>query len=808
MKIFAGPLRTGYLAILTALLLPVLGIGIASADMSVGDTIMLKVPDLSEFPNPVETHQFTCRAVTEHAYWLVQDSCSVDGSGLGVLDTNVWNNLITQGELDTLTADFEGNGVNVYGTVEEYLGSIPDTDGDPRVYIALATIRDVYQNQPTDRNAMAYVNPADFDTTQTFNDLDIFYINVHTYTNNSAVLAIAKDLRQFYIPNGLGMLVRTALRPDEGQWIIRGLGAVSQYMAYGFTESAIVGLGNYADIELFAKASNYDLTFYESGGHANDYSTTRGQEMLWFMYLAQRQGDTVLENIAQSDTTEMLNIARAIDSSVHDTTAIQTNVVPIYYDWLVCNITNDIRDDMNGGIYRYDIFSDTNYSFTHIGQIAAFEGRFDDGDYPLDVWIPGEGLEAPIWAAQYDEFKGDYSGNSTVYFNGAYADAGGSGMNIDGKWSGRIISLDTDTGGDPVDIVSVEDISLNDLYNGSIELAGENAYLFLTNNNPDGAGGLSYVLSQDAEAPEVLISAFQNSINDQYLTLYTSLYDSIPEGFDWYGPIFTASTADSSSLLSMSSFYGTIWDNRFSAWETGDYTLTVAGYDSSGHSVSNTRDISVGFVSSGKMTLDVEGIQLDVNAGSAAPGTMVSLCETDLINPSTGEARTAESITGVLSGPVSVPNVTSTLSFPAESSVGAVYRHTASGWEKLESYYQNGRMYALVNDGGTYVYGESPGVSSPEIPADFSFGGVYPNPFSAEAAIRFTLPSSGRVSVTIYDMSGRVVRTLTDTEMSAAEHTLMWDGLDQQGSSVGAGVYFCRLQACGETVTQKMLRIE
>ena len=57
-------------------------------------------------------------------------------------------------------------------------------------------------------------------------------------------------------------------------------------------------------------------------------------------------------------------------------------------------------------------------------------------------------------------------------------------------------------------------------------------------------------------------------------------------------------------------------------------------------------------------------------------------------------------------------------------------------------------------------------------------------------------------------MSGRAVRTLSDTEMQAAEHTLMWDGLDQAGNTVGAGVYFCRLQACGETVTQKMLRIE
>jgi hypothetical protein len=165
-------------------------------------------------------------------------------------------------------------------------------------------------------------------------------------------------------------------------------------------------------------------------------------------------------------------------------------------------------------------------------------------------------------------------------------------------------------------------------------------------------------------------------------------------------------------------------------------------------------------------------------------------------------------MTGVLAGPVSIPDVNATLSFPAASSDGAVYRYTTDGWVKLDSYYQGGMMCASVSDGGIYSYGEAPGVSSPQIPAEFAFGGVYPNPFSAEAAIRFSLPSSGRVTVTIYDMSGRAVRTLTDTEMRAAEHILMWDGRDESGGMVGAGVYFCRLQAAGQTVTQKMLRIE
>ena len=811
MRFFAGPLRSGFLTILTALLLPVLGIGIASADMNVGDTFDLKVPDLSEFPDPIETHQFTCRAVTEHAYWLVQDSVSVrEGTGPGALDTIVWNNLIHQGELDTLTSEFEGSGVDVFGTVTEYLGDAVDTDGDPRIWIVLATMRDqyTYSGSAVDRKIMEYVNPDDVNNSGLFNNHDIIYINVHTYTRTEANLAVAKQLRRFFIPNGLGVLVRTSVKPTEELWIARGLGEACQYFCYGIAATTPYGLGITYDILQFSKNPQFVMTNYQSGSPKMDYAGSRGQSFLWLMYLAQRNSDTILETIAQSDTTGMFSLAYAIDPSVPGDTAIQTNVVPIYKDWLICNLTSNLRDDTSGGIYTYEIFSDTSSSFGHIGQTQAFEGRFSEGDYPLPVWICGDGISAPIWGAQYDRFEGDYSSYPTVYFNGAYADANGSGTPIDGKWTAFVVSVDTVN----EEIVSVAEVTLNNLYNGSFEMAGNDAYLVVINNDEGGPPDIRYILSQDTDLPEVLFAVHQNSVNDQYMNLYTTLFGTVPEGFDWYGPIFSATGPDTTSVVPMSSFYGTLWNCRFDAWESGDFTLQITGYDSTGFSLSNSKSISVGFASTDNMTLSVSGIHLDVMAGAVAPGTMISLCESSTLdiamNSQTPVADIMGMMTGINAGPVSIPNVNATLSFPAENSEGAVYRYTVNGWEQLDSYYQNGRMCALVSEGGNFVYGESPGINSPEIPAEFSFGGTYPNPFSAEAAISFSLPSAGRVNVTIYDMSGRAVRTLNDTEMRAAEHTLMWDGLDETGNAVGAGVYFCRLQACGETVTQKMLRIE
>ncbi len=809
MRIFAGPHRTGFITILTALLLPVLGIGVASADFVVGDTVMLLVPDLSEFANPSEEHQFTCRAVTANAYWLVQDTCSVAGTGPGVLDTIVWNNLITQGELDTLTSEFEGGGVDVYGTVTEYYGAVPDTDDDPRVWIVMATIPDVFLQPPTDRKVMVYVNPADVDTSGAFNNHDIFYINIHSYTQDSTTMPIAKQLRQFNIPNGLGMLIRTAVQPTEDLWVVKGLGAVCQYLCYGFTRTTAANYYGLAyDLMQFEKYPDIELTNNLSGGWGWDYGLSRTQGFLWFMYLAQREGDSILETIAQSDGTGMASIAEAIDPSVPADSAVQVNVVPIYNDWLVCNITNNLRDSMSGGIYMYDIFADSADAFSHTHKASyAFEGRFDEGDYPLPVWLPDAGMVAAAWAPQLCRFTDDFTAYPTVYFNGAYSDEGGSGSLINGKWEVTVVSVDTTA------INSIVHVSLNDLYNGSFTLAGNAAsYLIITNNNEGGQPDLKYVLSQDSDVPELLLAVHQNSVNDQYMTLYTTLFDSIPEGFDWYGPILTASNADTSSVFGMTGFFDTIWSTRFNAWTSGDFTLQVAGYDSSGFSASASTNISVGYVSTTTLSLNVNGIHLDVMAGAAAPGTMVSLCESGILDLSMNTqipvADAADMMTGIIAGPVSIPGINATLSFPATSSEGAVYRYTVNGWEQQESYYQGGRMCAIVAESGNYVYGDAPGVYSPEIPAEFRFGGTYPNPFSAEAAISFSLPSAGRVNVIIYDMSGRAVRTLSDTEMQAAEHTLMWDGLDEAGNTVGAGVYFCRLQACGETVTQKMLRIE
>jgi hypothetical protein len=69
----------------------------------------------------------------------------------------------------------------------------------------------------------------------------------------------------------------------------------------------------------------------------------------------------------------------------------------------------------------------------------------------------------------------------------------------------------------------------------------------------------------------------------------------------------------------------------------------------------------------------------------------------------------------------------------------------------------------------------------------------YPNPFNAGTEIRFQLPKNADVELTIYNILGQTVRTLTQGYKTAGHYILKWDGKNENGLSVPSGVYFSRL---------------
>lgn len=80
-----------------------------------------------------------------------------------------------------------------------------------------------------------------------------------------------------------------------------------------------------------------------------------------------------------------------------------------------------------------------------------------------------------------------------------------------------------------------------------------------------------------------------------------------------------------------------------------------------------------------------------------------------------------------------------------------------------------------------------------EVPNAFHLDQNYPNPFNPETTIRYALPNQAKVQLTIYDLSGRVVKELVSEKQSAGEHLVRWDGRGDSGHSVASGVYVYRL---------------
>ncbi len=97
------------------------------------------------------------------------------------------------------------------------------------------------------------------------------------------------------------------------------------------------------------------------------------------------------------------------------------------------------------------------------------------------------------------------------------------------------------------------------------------------------------------------------------------------------------------------------------------------------------------------------------------------------------------------------------------------------------------------------------------VPVDAITGALsqnQPNPFNPTTTIRFVLPVREDVTLAIYDANGRLVRTLVNEVEGYGAHEAAWDGRNDDGATMGSGVYFYRLQAGKYTESKKMVLLK
>jgi hypothetical protein len=103
-------------------------------------------------------------------------------------------------------------------------------------------------------------------------------------------------------------------------------------------------------------------------------------------------------------------------------------------------------------------------------------------------------------------------------------------------------------------------------------------------------------------------------------------------------------------------------------------------------------------------------------------------------------------------------------------------------------------------------------VEEPEfVVQSFSLDQNFPNPFNPQTRIVYQLPEQSDVNLTIFDLSGRKLKTLVQSDLSAGSHAVSWNGTDEQGRAVSSGMYLYQITAKGKqqvySDSKKMLLI-
>lgn len=139
-----------------------------------------------------------------------------------------------------------------------------------------------------------------------------------------------------------------------------------------------------------------------------------------------------------------------------------------------------------------------------------------------------------------------------------------------------------------------------------------------------------------------------------------------------------------------------------------------------------------------------------------------------------------------------------------------VYTIRASRWDYEDQIIEN----VIVNEGeenliAIPMYPITTGIDDPELPPILVKSlRNYPNPFNPETTISFIIANPGKVTLSVYNIKGQRVKLIKDGYLAGGHHSVVWNGLDEQGSAVSSGVYFVRVEMNCMQQSHKMILLK
>lgn len=107
---------------------------------------------------------------------------------------------------------------------------------------------------------------------------------------------------------------------------------------------------------------------------------------------------------------------------------------------------------------------------------------------------------------------------------------------------------------------------------------------------------------------------------------------------------------------------------------------------------------------------------------------------------------------------------------------------------------------------GVFFISSVPDLSG--VPTAISINGLIPNPFNPSITISFNVGQSGTVELNIFDLTGRLITRLVSQEFKIGQYSRQWDGRDNKGSMMPAGVYLVRINNGTTTDSKKVTLVK
>lgn len=134
---------------------------------------------------------------------------------------------------------------------------------------------------------------------------------------------------------------------------------------------------------------------------------------------------------------------------------------------------------------------------------------------------------------------------------------------------------------------------------------------------------------------------------------------------------------------------------------------------------------------------------------------------------------------------------------------GLAFRHVDTSVEPASTYRY---LVEVTDETGPRVLFETEVIATPK--STLVLNQNHPNPFNPSTSISFSLPAKTVVNLSIFDVSGKLVRTLFAGTLERGYRVYEWNGTDATGTPVGSGVYFYRLAAGKRSMTKKMVLLK